>query len=123
MKKAYEYYRNGHGKDSDCGITSQQINIRKYAEENNLKIVGTYIDESKTGTTNRKAYQKMLSDLKKNPDVKCIVVSSLDQLHRNVSEQLNLIYELKAKKIEILTITGIKEIDEKYFSEILDCIV
>ena len=118
----YEYNRYScHQQDSGNSIHAQQNAIREFAKENNIQIVGTYIDKAKTGTnTNRDGYQKMLSDLEKNPDVKCIIVHVLDRLHRNVREQLNMIYELKGRGIRILTTTGIDTMDEECMSEILD---
>ncbi len=62
----------------------------------------------------------MLSDLEKTPDIECILVHVLDRLHRTVREQLNMIYELKAKGIKILTTTGIDTMNEDCMSEILD---
>lgn len=122
MTKAYKYKRySSHNQDDNNSLCAQENAITEFAKANNYKIVGNYVDKAKTGTnTNREGYQKMLSDLEKNPDVKCIIVHVLDRLHRNVREQLNMIYELKGKGIRILTTTGIDTMDEECMTRILD---
>ncbi len=122
MQKAYAYYRySSHNQDDGNSISAQQNSVRAFAKANNIRIVSEYIDKAKTGTNiQRDGYQKMLTDLEKNPNVKCIVVHVLDRIHRNAREQLNMIYEFKAKGIKILTTTGIDTMDDECMSEILD---
>ncbi|MCD7811013.1 MAG: recombinase family protein [Ruminococcus sp.] len=122
MEKAYAYIRySSHNQDNGNSISAQKSAIQKFAKENQIKIVATYIDKAKTGTnTNRENYQKMLCDLEKYSDVKCIVVHVLDRLHRNVREQLNMIYELKGKKIRIRATNGIDTMNEDCMLDILD---
>lgn len=122
MQKAYAYYRySSHNQDDGNSISAQQNSVRAFAKANNIRIVSEYIDKAKTGTNiQRDGYQKMLTDLEKNPNVKCIVVHVLDRIHRNAREQLNMIYEFKAKGIKILTTSGIDTMDEECMSEILD---
>ena len=87
-----------------------------------MKIVGEYKDVAKSGTSvkNRDGYLKMMSDLENHPEVKYILVHNLDRLHRNAREQLNMIYELKARGIGILTASGLDTMNEDCMSEILD---
>lgn len=122
MEKAYAYYRySSHNQDDGNSINAQQSAVREFAKANNIKIVKEYIDKAKTGTnTKRDGYKKMLNDLEKNSDIKCILAHVLDRLHRNAREQLNMIYEFKARGIKILTTTGINTMDENCMSEILD---
>ena len=121
MRKAYMYCRDCNINGCDSTINAQQGKIRDFAKANGIEVVGMYIDKSKSGAnTKRDGYQKMLCDLAENHDVTCIVVSSLDRLHRNVREQLNMIYELKDKGIRILTTTGIDTMDKECMSEIPD---
>jgi site-specific DNA recombinase len=103
-------------------LPAQKQAIQKFANEKNIKIVGDYVDSAKTGTSiiHRSGYQKMISDLDKHPEVKYILAHNLDRLHRNAREQLNMIYELRAKNIGILTPNGLNTLDEECMSEILD---
>lgn len=122
MEKAYAYIRySSHNQDNGNSISAQKSAIQKFAKENQIKIVETYIDKAKTGTnTNRENYQKMLCDLEKHSDVKCIVVHLFDRLHRNAKEQLDMIHELNSKKIRIRTTNGLDTINEDCMLDILD---
>lgn len=122
MEKAYAYYRySSHNQDDGNSINAQQNAVHEFAKANNINIVSEYVDKAKTGTNvQRDGYQKMLSDLEKHSDIKCILVQVLDRMHRNAREQLNMIFKLKSKGIKILTTTGINTMDEECMSEILD---
>lgn len=122
MEYAYAYYRySSHNQDGGNSINAQRNAVREFAKANNIRIVEEYMDKAKTGTnTNRDGYQKMLSDLEKNKNIKCILVHVLDRMHRNTREQLNLIYELKGKGVRIQTTNGINTMDEECMSKILD---
>ena len=113
---------SSHNQVGNNSMNAQDAEIRKYAEDNNIKIIGSYADVAKSGTSviHRSGYQQMLSDLEKHPEVKYILVHNLDRLHRNAREQLNMIYELKEKGIGILTTSGLNTLDEECMSEILD---
>ena len=123
IENGYEYKRisscNQIGNNS---FNAQDDAIQQYAREHNIKIIGSYEDVAKSGTSviHRPGYQKMMSDLEKHPEVKYIIVHNLDRLHRNAREQLNMIYELKAKGIGILTTSGLNTLDEDCMSDILD---
>lgn len=123
VEYAYMYRRiSSHNQVGNNSLSAQENSIRKYANEHNIRIVDDYIDIAKSGTSikNRSGYQQMMSDLEKHPEVKHIMAHTLDRLHRNAREQLNMIYELKAKGIGILTSTGLDTLDEECMSEILD---
>jgi len=113
---------SSHNQVGNNSLSAQEQAIRKFAKDNNIKIVSSYEDIAKSGTSiiHRQGYQKMMSNLEKHPEIKYILVHSLDRLHRNAREQLNMIYELKAKGIGILTSSGLNTLDEDCMSEILD---
>ena len=123
VKYAFMYRRisslNQVGNNS---LNAQEQAIRKFAKENNIVIVGDYMDVAKSGTSvkNRDGYQQMMKDLDKHLEATCILVHQLDRLHRNAREQLNMIYELKSRRISIITTTGLDTMDEDCMSEILD---
>lgn len=60
---------------------------QKYAEQNGLKIVETYIDRAMTGTNDhRPAFQKMLADCEKNVPWDIVLVYAIDRFGRNSIE-------------------------------------
>lgn len=123
LKYAYMYRRiSSHNQIGNNSLNAQEQAIREYAKEHNIKIIGDYTDIAKSGTSikNRSGYQQMMSDIEKNPKINIIICHQIDRLHRNAREQLNMIYELKAKRIGILTTTGLDTLDEECMSEILD---
>lgn len=120
---AFIYRRiSSHNQVGNNSLNAQEQAIKKFAKEHNIEIVGEYVDVAKSGTSikNRIGYKQMMSDIEKNPKVQFILVHNLDRLHRNAREQLNMIYELKAKGIGILTVGGLNTLDEECMSEILD---
>lgn len=122
-KYAYMYRRiSSHNQIGNNSLNAQEQAIREYAKEHNIKIIGDYTDIAKSGTSikNRSGYKQMMSDIEKNPKINIIICHQIDRLHRNAREQLNMIYELKAKRIGILTTTGLDTLDEECMSEILD---
>ena len=120
---AYAYSRiSSHNQIGNNSFNAQDDANRKTAKEHNMKIVGEYKDVAKSGTSvkGRDGYLKMMKDLEKHTEVKYILVHNLDRLHRNAREQLNMIYELKARGIGILTASGLDTMNEDCMSEILD---
>lgn len=77
------YARYSSDRQTEQSIEGQLRECRGYAEANNIKIVGTYIDRAKTGKNdNRDDFQKMLRDSEK----KCfdtVVVWKIDRFGRN----------------------------------------
>lgn len=106
---------SSHNQVGNNSLSAQEEAIRQFAKENNIKIVGSYEDVAKSGTStsHRSGYQKMMTDLEKHTEVKYILAHNLDRLHRNAREQLNMIYELKVKGIGILTSSGLDTLDEE----------
>ena len=65
MKSAVIYARYSSNAQTEQSIEGQLTVCEKYARDNNLLIVNTYIDRAMTGTNdNRAAFQQMLSDSK-----------------------------------------------------------
>lgn len=120
---AYMYRRisslNQVGNNS---LSAQDADIRQYAKENNIKIVGDYVDSAKSGTTmkHRDEFLKMLEDIKKNPKVKMILVHHFDRSNRNAREQLNVIYELALQGISIRSTDGLDSMNPNDMTDILD---
>ncbi len=111
--------RNQIGNNS---FDAQKEAIQEFAAENNIKIVGDYMDTAKTGTVirNRAGFQKMLDDLKKHPEVKYIIIHFLDRSNRNAGDFLNVIYDLELTGVHVLTTTGLDSMNPEDRPRILD---
>ena len=61
----------------------QREQLRKYAEENNLKIIREFSDVAGANETNREGFNEMLEYLETSKDCKTILVTKIDKLCRN----------------------------------------
>ncbi len=122
MIKAYGYYRySSHNQDNGNSINAQRNAVREFAKANNIELVAEYVDKACSGTTShRNGYQKMLSDLEKNPDVKCVMIHFFDRMFRNTREQLDIIFELTGKNVSIRDTKGLDSMDPDDRATILD---
>lgn len=102
MKLAIMYARYSSERQTEQSIEGQLDVCKKYAEQNGLQIVDTYIDRAMTGTNdNRAAFQQMLSDSDKAP-WEIVLVYALDRFGRNSIEMaLNKKKLIDNKKILI----------------------
>ena len=92
MKKAVIYARN----EDESEIKKQLSSLKRYAKKNNYQIVGEFYDNSKK----RINKEEMLSYLSNNPEVKIILISTLDRLTRNIQEFFNI----QEQEIQIITV-------------------
>ena len=87
MKLAVVYARYSSEKQNDQSIEGQLDVCQKYAAQNGLEIVDTYIDRAMSGTNdNRPAYQQMLADCAKPVPWDIILVYAIDRFGRNSIE-------------------------------------
>lgn len=86
MKTAVIYARYSCDNQSEQSIEGQMTVCNKYAQDNGLVIVDTYIDRATTGTNdNRAAFQQMLADSKK-ASWEVVIVYAIDRFGRNSVE-------------------------------------
>ena len=120
MKGAVIYARYSSERQNEQSIEGQLTVCNKFAEENDLTILDTYIDRAMTGTNdNRAAFQKMLSDAEKTDAWEIVLVYALDRFGRDSIEISVNKYKLKkANKILLsatqrtsLNIDGTKNLD------------
>lgn len=98
------YGRVSHDEQSKYGfsIENQIERMREFAEENNLIIVDTYIDEGySAGTKKRPALQKMLGELHQ---FDLIIFTKLDRFTRNVLDANEMVNEFNRLGISIKAI-------------------
>lgn len=90
MKKTAIYIRVSHEEQVQDGysIDAQKEALTKYAKENNLYIVGYYIDEGISARKNilhRKELQRLVDDIK-NGKIDLILFTKLDRWFRSISD-------------------------------------
>lgn len=87
MRYAAFYGRYSCERQSEQSIEGQLNVCQQYADQNDLKIVETYIDRAMTGTNDhRPAFQKMLADCEKNVLWDIVLVYAIDRFGRNSIE-------------------------------------
>lgn len=86
MKTCVIYARYSSSNQTEQSIEGQLDVCSKYAKENNLHIVNTYIDRAMTGTNdNRPDFQKMLSDSERE-NWEVVLVYAIDRFGRDSVE-------------------------------------
>ena len=80
------YYRLSRDDDNageSNSIATQRMMLRRYAEENGLRVVDEYIDDGYSGTTfDRPDFQRMIGDIEAGK-INCVVTKDLSRLGRN----------------------------------------
>lgn len=106
MKGAVIYARYSSERQNEQSIEGQLTVCNKFAEENDLTILDTYIDRAMTGTNdNRAAFQKMLSDAEKTDAWEIVLVYALDRFGRDSIEISVNKYKLKKAHKILLSAT------------------
>jgi site-specific DNA recombinase len=99
-KNAFAYARYSSDHQRNESIDAQLRAIKKYATENNINIINSYIDEAKTGTTdNRPEFLKMFADIEKI-NIDLILIHKLDRFSRDKYD--SAIYKKKLKDYNII---------------------
>lgn len=86
--KAIIYARYSNTADQDEAIENQLLQCREYAENNDIEVIGEYIDRGLSATTKketRSEFLRMINDSHKG-QFDTILVSSLDRITRHSDE-------------------------------------
>jgi len=85
-QKVVTYVRLTNKEQAKTGFVFelQREQLRKYAEENNLKIIKEFSDIAGANETDREGFNEMLEYLKTSKDCKTILVTKIDRLCRNI---------------------------------------
>ena len=103
--RAVIYARFSSEKQTENSIDAQLRACKEYAERKNLKIVNTFIDRAKSGTTiKREAYQSMLSSAI-NKEFQVVIIHKLDRLGRNLMNNLKAISLLEDNGVRVESVT------------------
>ncbi|HKL42125.1 MAG TPA: recombinase family protein [Clostridia bacterium] len=108
--KAVIYARFSSSSQREESIEGQIKVCRKYAENNDIKVIGTYIDKKKTAIREidkRIEFQKMIKD-SKNKKFNIILCYSLDRFARTRYD--NAIYKHRLKKRGVRVISATERI-------------
>lgn len=71
-------------------IPAQLKLLREYAQKNNLEVVQEYTDSETAKKTGRTSYTDMLKYLKKNKNIRTVLVEKTDRLYRNFKDYVQL---------------------------------
>ena len=103
MKAAVIYARYSSERQTEQSIEGQLRVCNDYAERNDLKIVGTYIDRAMTGKNdNRKDFQRMLRDCSKH-EWEIVLVYKLDRFSRNKYEMAMHLKTLRDNGVRLVS--------------------
>ena len=107
MQLAYGYCRYSSDNQNEASIEQQKEELKKYANDHNIKIIHFYCDEAKSGTKdNREEFQHMISDCtKKKKEVDAVLVWKTDRFARNTQDSLFYKYKLDKVQIKLISIT------------------
>jgi DNA invertase Pin-like site-specific DNA recombinase len=83
MKKAVIYARH----EDEAEIKKQLSLLKRYAKKNNYQIVAEFYDNSKK----RPNKEEMFSYLHNNPEVKTILITTIERLTRSIIEPISLL--------------------------------
>lgn len=91
MKNIVCYVRVSHEEQAKFGysLDAQKDALQKWADDNNCKIVGWYIDSgvsARKKVKNRPALQQLLNDIQNKKKIDLIIFIKLDRYFRSVSE-------------------------------------
>lgn len=103
MNTAVIYARYSSESQTEQSIEGQLRVCQKYAKDNNMLVVDTYIDRAMTGTNDsRPAFQKMIRDSAKR-QWNTVIVYKLDRFSRNKYESVMHKRTLKENGVKLVS--------------------
>ncbi len=103
-KKAVCYARFSSSKQREESIVIQLEKIKEYCQQHGLEIVGEYVDEAQSGTSDRRTnFQKLMFDSEAG-EWDYVVVYKMDRFSRSVSDALHYQKHLNKFGIDILSV-------------------
>lgn len=89
----------------DQNIKTQLVALRKYTEDNNIRVYNEYKDIGESGSKDsRPAFDQMLQDMRHNK-IDMIIVYKLDRIGRSLPHLLSLFSEFNKRKVEFVSTT------------------
>lgn len=89
--KAVSYYRvSSVEQEKGFSISAQKELLKEFAEERNIEIVKEFSEAETAKDAGRHEFNEMLKFMKKNKDIKTILVEKTDRLYRNFKDFVDL---------------------------------
>ena len=105
MKKVVFYGRYSSAMQTEQSIEGQLHVCEKYAEQNDLQIIGRYIDRAYSGTSDKRPqFQQMIAD-SENGRFEGILVYKLDRFARNRYDSAVYKRKLRERGIRVISAT------------------
>lgn len=119
--KAVAYARYSSDNQREESIDAQLRAIRKYAEENNIMIINTYVDRAMTARSDKRPqFQQMIMDSRKGIfDV--VIVHKLNRFSRNKYDAAK--YKQKLIKNNVSLISVVERLDDTPESGIMESLL
>lgn len=124
MKKAFAYYRVSTDEQAQEGksIEAQGRICRKWAEDNDFKIIHEFRDEGKSGTNlNRPALKDLLARLEES-GIEALIVQDTDRLARDTLDHLTVKAVLKKYGARLISVSQ-PMIDSSPEGNLIDTII
>jgi len=103
QEKAVKYGRVSSDRQEKEGFSLQAQDklLDLYAVEHNIKIVSSFFESETAKKAGRKQFNEMVKFLKKNKNVRTILVEKTDMLYRNLKDYI-LLDEIEGLKIHFV---------------------
>lgn len=87
-------------------LDGQKTSLKKFAEREEMQIVGIYEDAGKSGKSieGRPAFKRMLSDIQEGLDVNYVLVYKLSRFGRNAADILNSLEFIQSYGVNLICI-------------------
>lgn len=87
-------------------LDGQKTSLKKFAEREEMQIVGIYEDAGKSGKSieGRPAFKRMLSDIQEGLDVDYVLVYKLSRFGRNAADILNSLKFIQSYGVNLICI-------------------
>ena len=110
QQKCYIYTRVSTSMQVEgYSLDAQKDKLRKYADYQEMSIVGEYSDEGKSGKSveGRPQFKQMLADIESGKDnVDYVLVFKLSRFGRNAADVLSAVAEIERENILVQTMEG-----------------
>ena len=103
--KAVGYARYSSDLQRSETIAAQKRMILFYAQQNNYEILKFYVDEARSGkNADRPAFQRLIEDVKNNPEFTTVICHKLDRFSRSTVDTLQYKGMLADHGISLITV-------------------
>lgn len=106
MKKGAAYARYSTDRQTENSIQYQLREIRRYCDENGIRLTATFTDEGQSGTnTDRAGFQALVAGAKRH-DFDAVVIYDISRGSRDVADWFAFRKEMILLGVEVISATG-----------------